>query len=63
VQRHPGGHRHRARRPARRRACWRWTPREAQRYLDAGALFVAVGVDTSMLVQNARERLALFKKT
>ena len=38
-------------------------PALAQRYLDAGALFVAVGVDTSMLVQNARERLALFKKS
>ncbi len=30
-------------------------PAAAQRYLDAGALFVAVGVDTSLLVKAARE--------
>ncbi|MDT3679830.1 MAG: 4-hydroxy-2-oxoheptanedioate aldolase [Burkholderiaceae bacterium] len=32
----------------------------AQAYLDAGALFVAVGVDTSLLVQAARELAAAF---
>ncbi len=33
----------------------------ARRYLDAGALFVAVGVDTSLLVRAARELAAKFK--
>jgi len=36
-------------------------PKQAQGYLDAGALFVAVGVDTSLLVQAAKQRLKLFK--
>lgn len=38
-------------------------PRLARGYLDAGALFVAVGVDTTMLVQAARELLAQFRPT
>ncbi|MCX7279872.1 MAG: 4-hydroxy-2-oxoheptanedioate aldolase [Burkholderiales bacterium] len=33
----------------------------AQKYLALGALFVAVGVDTSLLVKAAKEQLALFK--
>lgn len=32
----------------------------ARRYLDAGAQFVAVGVDTSLLVRAAKSQLALF---
>ncbi len=36
-------------------------PVAARRYLDAGALFVAVGVDTSLLVRSARELAAKFK--
>jgi 4-hydroxy-2-oxoheptanedioate aldolase len=36
-------------------------PAQARRYLDAGALFVAVGVDTTLLVRAAKELLALFK--
>ncbi len=36
-------------------------PTEAQRYLDAGALFVAVGVDTLLLVAAARALAARFK--
>lgn len=36
-------------------------PLLAQRYLDAGALFVAVGVDTSLLVQAASRLLQTFK--
>ena len=33
----------------------------AQRYRDAGALFVAVGVDTLLLVRAARDLAAAFK--
>jgi 4-hydroxy-2-oxoheptanedioate aldolase len=33
----------------------------AQRYLDAGAVFVAVGVDTSLLVQSATDLVKQFK--
>lgn len=33
----------------------------AQRYLDAGAVFVAVGVDTSLLVQSATDLVEKFK--
>jgi 4-hydroxy-2-oxoheptanedioate aldolase len=33
----------------------------ARRYLDAGALFVAVGVDTTLLVRAARDLLGQFK--
>ena len=36
-------------------------PSEAQRYLDAGALFVAVGVDTLLLVAAARGLVQRFK--
>ena len=36
-------------------------PAEAQRYLDAGALFVAVGVDTLVLVAAAKALAARFK--
>lgn len=36
-------------------------PATARRLLDGGASFVAVGLDTSMLVQAARERLKLFR--
>ena len=36
-------------------------PAEAQRYLDAGALFVAVGVDTLLLVAAARSLVQRFK--
>jgi 4-hydroxy-2-oxoheptanedioate aldolase len=36
-------------------------PVAAQRYLDAGALFVAVGVDTSLLVRAACDLAAKFK--
>ena len=36
-------------------------PAEAQRYLDAGALFVAVGVDTLVLVAAAKALVARFK--
>jgi 4-hydroxy-2-oxoheptanedioate aldolase len=36
-------------------------PTEAQRYLDAGALFVAVGVDTLVLVAAAKALAARFK--
>jgi 4-hydroxy-2-oxoheptanedioate aldolase len=36
-------------------------PAEAQRYLDAGALFVAVGVDTLLLVAAARNLVQRFK--
>ncbi len=36
-------------------------PTEAQRYLDAGALFVAVGVDTLVLVATAKALAARFK--
>ena len=36
-------------------------PALAQRYLDAGALFVAVGVDTLLLVRAARDLAAAFK--
>lgn len=35
-------------------------PKLAQRYLEAGALFVAVGVDTALLVKAARELAAAF---
>ena len=35
----------------------------AQKYLTLGALFVAVGVDTSLLVKAAKEQLAIFKTT
>jgi len=38
-------------------------PALARRYLELGALFVAVGVDTTLLVRAARELLALFKGT
>jgi 4-hydroxy-2-oxoheptanedioate aldolase len=34
----------------------------AQQYLDAGALFVAIGVDTSMLVRAATELLRQFRQ-
>jgi 4-hydroxy-2-oxoheptanedioate aldolase len=37
-------------------------PALTRRYLDAGALFVAVGVDTTLLVRAARELLAEFRK-
>ena len=33
----------------------------ARSYLDAGATFVAVGVDTTMLVQAAKQLLGVFK--
>ena len=33
----------------------------AKKYLTLGALFVAVGVDTSLLVKAAKEQLAIFK--
>ena len=36
-------------------------PALAQRYLDAGALFVAVAVDTSLLVKAASDAAARFK--
>lgn len=36
-------------------------PRLAQRYLDAGALFVAVGVDTSLLVHAASQLIRQFR--
>jgi 4-hydroxy-2-oxoheptanedioate aldolase len=36
-------------------------PAAAQRYLDAGALFVAVGVDTSLLVKAARDLRQRFR--
>jgi 4-hydroxy-2-oxoheptanedioate aldolase len=36
-------------------------PKLAHKYLDLGALFVAVGVDTTLLVRAARDLLALFK--
>ena len=36
-------------------------PAQAQRYLDAGALFVAVGVDTSLLVAAATSLVRRFK--
>jgi 4-hydroxy-2-oxoheptanedioate aldolase len=36
-------------------------PQEAQRYLDAGALFVAVGVDTSLLVGAATALAGQFR--
>ena len=36
-------------------------PAQARRYLDAGALFVAVGVDVSLLVQAARALAQQFK--
>ena len=36
-------------------------PSQARRYLDVGARFVAVGVDTTLLVRAAKELLALFK--
>ena len=32
----------------------------ARRYLDEGALFVAIGVDTSLLARSARETLGAF---
>jgi 4-hydroxy-2-oxoheptanedioate aldolase len=35
----------------------------AARYLEAGALFVAVGVDTTLLAKAARELAAFFKTT
>ncbi len=38
-------------------------PALVRNYLDAGALFVAVGVDTSMLIQSARLLLGQFKPT
>ena len=38
-------------------------PRLARIYLDAGALFVAVGVDTTLLIQAARQLLSHFKPT
>jgi 4-hydroxy-2-oxoheptanedioate aldolase len=37
-------------------------PVQAQIYLDAGALFVAVGVDTLLLVAAARGLVQKFKK-
>lgn len=37
------------------------SPAQAQQWLDAGALFVAVGIDTMLLKTAAQERLALFK--
>ena len=37
-------------------------PALAQRYLDAGALFVAVGVDTTLLVKAASELAGRFKR-
>jgi 4-hydroxy-2-oxoheptanedioate aldolase len=36
-------------------------PKIARKYLDVGALFVAVGVDTTLLVRAARELVAAFK--
>jgi 4-hydroxy-2-oxoheptanedioate aldolase len=36
-------------------------PKIARKYLDQGALFVAVGVDTTLLVRAARELAAAFK--
>jgi len=36
-------------------------PTLARRYLDSGATFVAVGVDTTMLIQAATQLLGLFK--
>jgi 4-hydroxy-2-oxoheptanedioate aldolase len=33
----------------------------ARNYLDAGAIFVAVGVDTTMLIQAAMQLLGAFK--
>ncbi|CAJ48867.1 4-hydroxy-2-oxoheptanedioate aldolase [Bordetella avium] len=38
-------------------------PEAARSYLEAGALFVAVGVDTSLLVRAARELAATFRET
>ena len=38
-------------------------PVQAQRYLDAGALFVAVGVDTTLLVKAATALAQRFKGT
>ncbi|MBT9499929.1 MAG: 4-hydroxy-2-oxoheptanedioate aldolase [Burkholderiaceae bacterium] len=37
-------------------------PKQAQQYLDAGALFVAVGVDTSLLVRAATDLVRQFKQ-
>jgi 4-hydroxy-2-oxoheptanedioate aldolase len=37
-------------------------PVQARRYLDAGALFVAVGLDTALLAQRARALAAEFKR-
>ena len=37
-------------------------PVQARRYLDAGALFVAVGLDTVLLAQRARALAAEFKR-
>ena len=45
---HPRRHRHRA-----RRGILATDPALAQQYLDAGALFVAMGVDTTLLVKAA----------
>ena len=36
-------------------------PTIARKYLAAGALFVAVGIDTTLLVRAARDLRALFK--
>jgi 4-hydroxy-2-oxoheptanedioate aldolase len=36
-------------------------PKLARLYLDAGALFVAVGVDTTLLTRACRELAAAFK--
>jgi 4-hydroxy-2-oxoheptanedioate aldolase len=36
-------------------------PSLARNYLDAGAMFVAVGVDTTMLIQAAKQLLGAFK--
>lgn len=38
-------------------------PAAARRYLDAGCTFVAVGIDTSLLVRAASELLGLFKRS
>ena len=48
-------------RPARRPARSPPTRRSHGEYLDLGALFVAVGVDTTLLVRAARELAAAFK--
>ncbi|MBN3809942.1 4-hydroxy-2-oxoheptanedioate aldolase [Paraburkholderia sp. Ac-20347] len=38
-------------------------PKLARQYLDAGALFVAVGVDTSLLTRACRDLAQLYKRT